>query len=84
MILAILRSLHVTLCDMDIINLAMTCVDSTMMTPIDDARYYRRKKRHQHAVVNKKSMIIHTLAVVVFMCAEKSGSGEKGRHKSLR
>ncbi len=29
-------------------------------------------------MVNKKSMINHTLAVVVFMCAEKSGSGERG------
>ncbi len=41
---------------------------------------YRRIKLHQHVLaVNKKSMINHTLAVVVFMCAEK-----RGRHKSLR
>ncbi len=32
-----IRSLHVTLCDMDLINLAMTCVDCTMMTYIDSS-----------------------------------------------
>ncbi len=41
--------------------------------------------RHQHAlVVDKNSMINHTLAVVAFICAEKSGSGERSRDKSLR
>ncbi len=38
-----------------------------------DARYYKIIKHHQHAlVVNKKNMINHTLAVVFFVCAEKS------------
>ncbi len=35
-------------------------------------------------VVNKNSMINHTLAVVVFMCGEKSGSGKRGMVKRLR
>ncbi len=30
-----IRSLHVTLYDMDLINLATTCVDCTMRIPID-------------------------------------------------
>ncbi len=47
-----------------------------MMTPIDslcyEARYYRRRKHHQHAlVVNKKSTINHVFNSCSFMCAEK-------------
>ncbi len=47
------------------------------MTSIDDARFYRRIKRHQHAlVVNKKSMINHTLAAV-FLCVLKKVEAAK-------
>ncbi len=63
------------------------CVDPTIMTPIDSyamTRYYRRIKYHHALVVNKKSMMNHTLASVFLMCAEKSGSGKRGRDKSLR
>ncbi len=51
-----------------------------------NARYYRRIKRHQHALqVNKKSMLNHTLAVVVVMCAEKNVEATKEEGiKSLR
>ncbi len=57
-----------------------------MMTPVDSyntTHVTTEEKRHQHAlVVNKKSMINRTLAVVFFMCAEKSGSGERESDKS--
>ncbi|ROJ25253.1 hypothetical protein DPX16_20066 [Anabarilius grahami] len=43
-----------------------------------DASFYRRIKLHQHALLaNKKTMLNHTLAVVVLMCAEKKGSSER-------
>ncbi len=48
-----------------------------------DASYYSRIKHHQHQqVVNKKSMINHTLAVVFFMCAEKKV--EEAKEEGIR
>ncbi len=58
------------------------CVDCTMMTLVGyDACYYRRIKRHHHVlVVNKKSMLNHTLAVVFFVCWKKvEAAKEEGR-----
>ncbi len=60
------------------------CVDCTMSIPIDSytTTHVTIEEYILHALVNKKSMINHSLAVGGFMCAEKSASGEKGRHKA--
>ncbi len=47
------------------------CEDCLMITPIDS--YNTGIKHHQHAlIINKKSMINHTLAVVVLCVLKKS------------
>ncbi len=49
----------------------VTCVDCMMKTPVESYAT-TQVKRHQHAQVNKKSLIIHTLAVVFFyVCWKK-------------
>ncbi len=81
-----IRSLDFTLCGMDLItwlwHVCRLYDDDTNWLVGYDPHYYRRIKHHQHAlVVNKKSMLNHTFAVVFFVCAEKSGSGKRERDK---
>ncbi len=82
-----IRSLHVTLRHGSNELGYDMCVDCTMSIPIDSytTTHVTIEEYILHAlVVNKKSMINHSLAVGGFMCAEKSASGEKGRHKARK